>query len=544
MKSWTIGKRIILGFAAVLTITLLLGSFAVTRLFTIQHGATDISQSSIPGMTLAAGLAQLTRDTYAVTFEHIIAAEPKEMAQIETKMGKLAVEAAQTWKEYETAIADATERGLYEKALQLRSIFLQVREEKVLPLSRAQQQKEATEAMRTQLTPAYNGYIAAIQEIVSFNSKQGATASTQILSAATGATRGVMIGVVVSIGLGIGVGLIIIRGTNQVLRQVSSSLNDGSDQVASAANQVSASSQVLAEGSSEQAASLEEASASLEEMSSMTKKNAEHAQAAKILASETRVATDAGTTDMRDMSEAMSAIKTSSDNIAKIIKTIDEIAFQTNILALNAAVEAARAGEAGMGFAVVAEEVRNLAQRSAQAAKETADKIEDSIQKSAHGVAISAKVGERLGNIASRIKQVDDLIGEIATASAEQTQGIQQVNQTVSQMDKVTQRNAAEAEEGASAAEELNSQAVVLKESIGQLLELVGGTGHARTETRPSTPSVSTRGTLPPPTKPKRTNVGKTRDSFSPIAGARARGNGMPAVSDSNNHHLNFVDAT
>jgi len=178
---------------------------------------------------------------------------------------------------------------------------------------------------------------------------------------------------------------------------------------------------------------------------------------------------------MQLMNGAMEAIKISSDDIAKIIKTIDEIAFQTNILALNAAVEAARAGEAGMGFAVVADEVRNLAQRSAQAAKETAGKIEGAITKTAQGVGISKQVSETLLEIATKARQVDELVSEVAGASREQTQGITQVNIAVGQMDKVTQSNAANAEESAAAAEELNAQAVTMKDSVADLLQLVGG---------------------------------------------------------------------
>ena len=177
---------------------------------------------------------------------------------------------------------------------------------------------------------------------------------------------------------------------------------------------------------------------------------------------------------LEQMLQAMDAIKSSSADIAKIIKSIDEIAFQTNILALNAAVEAARAGEAGAGFAVVAEEVRALAQRSASSAKETASKIEVAIQNGNHGATISAQVAQSLGVIVEKARKVDELIAEIATASTEQSQGISQINTAVSQMDKVTQSNAASAEETAAASQELNSQSVTLQESVTNLRQLVG----------------------------------------------------------------------
>ena len=248
-----------------------------------------------------------------------------------------------------------------------------------------------------------------------------------------------------------------------------------SQQVRLTADHVSAASQSLAESASEQASSLEETSASMEEMAAMTRRNSEHARKANELAKEARDAADAGIVDIHAMATAMTAIKTSSDGIAKIIKTIDEIAFQTNILALNAAVEAARAGEAGLGFAVVADEVRSLAQRSAQAAKETAAKIEDAVKHSGQGVTITTKVAEELNQIVLKVRQVDELVTAVTTASGEQTNGITQINAAVSQMDKVTQSNAANAEESAAAAEELNSQAEVLKQSVADLQQLVGG---------------------------------------------------------------------
>ena len=264
------------------------------------------------------------------------------------------------------------------------------------------------------------------------------------------------------------------RGISRRLRETNEALRSSTGIVQDNAGLVASSSHSLADGSSEQAAALEETSASLEELNSMTKRNAESAQQAKVAATQARTSADTGSEHMKAMNIAMSAIKASSDGIAKIIKTIDEIAFQTNILALNAAVEAARAGEAGAGFAVVAEEVRALAQRSATAAKETADKIEDSVAKSQQGAQLSAQVAGSFETIQQQIRQLDQLVGEIATASQEQNQGIAQVTTAVSQMDKITQANAASAEETAAASQELNNQAVILSEAVTSLQTLMG----------------------------------------------------------------------
>jgi hypothetical protein len=252
-------------------------------------------------------------------------------------------------------------------------------------------------------------------------------------------------------------------------------LNEGAREVTAAAQQVSTASSSLAEGASSQAASLEETSASLEEMASMTKRNAEGAEKTNVLARQARVAADTGVTDMKAMSQAMLAIQKSGGQIANIIKTIDEIAFQTNLLALNAAVEAARAGESGMGFAVVAEEVRNLAHRSAQAAKETSEKIQAAVSATSVGVQLSEKVQAGLDGIVSKVREVDQLAAESASASKEQNQGIEQLNSAVNNLDRVTQSNAASAEESASAATELHSQAQSLNISVDRLRQLVNG---------------------------------------------------------------------
>lgn len=253
-------------------------------------------------------------------------------------------------------------------------------------------------------------------------------------------------------------------------------IDEASNRTAETTTQISSTSQSLADGASTQAAAIEESSASLEEVSIMTKRNAESANKVNDLARQTRSSGDAAVADMQAMNTAMGAIRDSSNEIGKIIKTIDEIAFQTNILALNAAVEAARAGQAGLGFAVVADEVRNLAQRCAESAKETAGKIAAATSAANNGVEISGKVTLSLQDIVTKVRQVDELAAEVAAASKEQSTGLSQVNAAVGEMDKVTQVNAASAEESAAASVELKSQAQALKGAVHDLLMLVEGT--------------------------------------------------------------------
>jgi methyl-accepting chemotaxis protein len=269
-----------------------------------------------------------------------------------------------------------------------------------------------------------------------------------------------------------------VRSITKPLNRVIEGLNEGSDQVASASGQVSSSSQQLAEGSSEQAASIEETSSSLEEMSSMTKQNADNANQADNLMKEVNQVVGRANNSMIELTQSMEDISKASEETSKIIKIIDEIAFQTNLLALNAAVEAARAGETGAGFAVVADEVRNLAMRAADAAKNTAELIEGTVKKVKDGGDLVATTNETFTEVATSSTKVGDLVAEIATASNEQAQGIEQVNKAVTEMDKVVQQNAANAEESASASEEMSAQAEQMKGFVGDLVSLVGGSAN------------------------------------------------------------------
>ncbi len=367
------------------------------------------------------------------------------------------------------------------------------------------------EQVRTRRLAAYNAVLASA-------AKLGETAEQETLNVAN-ITAQIMMqnrlityaGVGVAIVLGILLAWVITRSLTRLLRDLIDRLMAGADQTTDAAAQVASASQKLAAGASEQAASLEETSASLEELSSMTKQNAESANQANGSMRQSAERIQQATVAMREMGESIGRIQQSTEETAKILKTIDEIAFQTNILALNAAVEAACAGEAGAGFAVVADEVRALAQRSAQSAKETTDLIAASRQNVSAGSAASTRLGELMQAIQSDTQKVVEQVGHIANVSSEQSQGVAQINTAVLQMDKVTQANASSAEETASASEELSAQAEELRSAVQSLQAIIAKPA------QPSAPPAPAPTPAPRPTaKPTQTrNAATSRTTVS-----------------------------
>jgi methyl-accepting chemotaxis protein len=475
----TIGKRIVLGFSAAVLVTAGLGGFALMRLWQIDRCATVITTDSIPGTYYSATIGQIIRENFSSATQHLLTNDAGKMEQIEKQMTRDSELLTGAYKSYDGTLFNDGDKALLAKTIEARQAYTGLRKQ-MLALSKAGKKDAAVEFLNEKVNPALGNYLAACTAMTDAKERDALAAGGDISAAVARGKTGVFVGLGAAVAVAAGIGYVITRGTNAALRRVAESLGEASTQVASASTLAAGASQGLAQGASEQAASLEETSSALEEMSSMTKRNADSARAAAGLAGQANVAAGEGNSAMKRMSAAIDEIEKAAGETAKIIKVIDEIAFQTNLLALNAAVEAARAGEAGKGFAVVAEEVRSLAMRSADAAKNTTGLIEGSVQKARHGVAISGEVGAVLAKITELSSKVNGLVGEIAAASREQSHGIEQVSMAVGQMDKVTQSNAAGAEESAAASEELSAQAEQMKGMVGELLALVGKSGTPR----------------------------------------------------------------
>ena len=490
-------RRITIGFVVVILLSILLGLWAVWQILGINRNVVQLATNSVPSVVTLNKIIQAnaTASKTALNLVRVLGSSKQASAE-EAAFTSARSKGDELCAEYAALLSDAEDTRLFNDAKSFRETYLAAAV-KAIELARDQKQAAAEACMVEQVEPLLDRAIDGFNKDIDYNIML-AGKETQFASNKVANSLYSILPLLVGVGLiGGFIGWNTVRSTkaalesindaiqagidktNNALAAISDSLQQGADQTASSSSQLSSASRSLATGCSEQGASVTETSASLEEISAMIRATADNATKAKEFANQARAAALLGKQTMSDMTVAMQSIETSSLDISKIVKNIDEIAFQTNILALNAAVEAARAGEAGAGFAVVADEVRSLAQRSAAAAKETADKIEAAIASTQRGSKSCTNVGDALEEIVGKVTEADVLVAEIASAAKEQAQGIRQVGVAMTQMDKVTQGNASSAEQTSSAAEELNSQAKLLQENVEQLQELIASTSRS-----------------------------------------------------------------
>ena len=474
MSQWTVGKRMVAGFAAIVAVVAGICIFAVSRVRVMARASHAVVSEALPGVERMDDVATLTQGSHALLLWHALAATSSERKALEQQLDETTRTVDAALAAYEAGITLPEDREMFQAVAAALKAYREPRTA-VLQFSRQGREADAYDLLKEKLVPALDKVVQAVEAEVEFNKGRAANMGSQVEAQAAATQTGTVIAMLAALLISSVLGWLIVGSTNRTLRTGLDELAVGSGHVVSTAGLVATSSQALSQGAVEQAAALEETSASMEEMASMTRKNAESAsQAAGLVGAVSRQVTESNSR-LGEMVESMAAIKASSDKVAKIIKTIDEIAFQTNILALNAAVEAARAGEAGMGFAVVADEVRNLAQRSAQAAKDTAGLIEESITRSHEGAGKVQEVATAIGTITESVSRVKGIVDEVREASQQQTRGIDQISQAIAQMEKVTQATAATAEESAAASEELNAEAETTMAVVGRLGALVGG---------------------------------------------------------------------
>jgi methyl-accepting chemotaxis protein len=474
-KKMTVGTRIYMGFGIVLLLMLIAVTVAVTNMWSNQDSMNKIINENNVKLELAYNIRDILRQTRLGILKATIMTD-EDLAQKEMDKIPLNQEKCKQLYDQLQNITFRSETGMklqdeIEKKMTDAAPF----NDQVIQLRMAHRNKEAMELVLSQGDLAakavgqYVQYCEGINKTEENSAKNGFRNSVILVTIFS----------VIAIVFGIFITFFITRSITVPVTEIVNALNEGAQQVAAASGQLSASAQQLSQGSTEQAAAIEETSSTLQESASMMEQNTANTKQVAELSVKARGSADKGSAEMQEMLVSIREIKSSSDQIAKIIKVIDDIAFQTNILALNAAIEAARAGEAGMGFAVVAEEVRNLAGRSAQAAKDTTAIIETNIELSTKGVAVAEKVRQALDEITGQSKKVSELIDEIAAAGQEQVQGIVQVNKAMTQVETVTQQNAANAEESASASEELNAQAENMRKIVLELSTLVNGSAAA-----------------------------------------------------------------
>ena len=472
--------------------TKILGSFVLVALFSVIVGVTGLFV--LDRMHKNAGKlyerGQLSTDVAAVQNlfnmmrTRVVYALVEAYVLNDQGKAKVALEAAHEMDKTGLAAVGSIEKRTEEKDRQSFEQFkndlgkyLVVRDQ-VLNHVIAGEKEQALDVLNKVARDLGNKVSGGFAEIFRKEAERNEKIMGEVKTEAQGAIWFMSLIMIGGIALAFLMGLILSNKITRPISRVVTGLSEGADQVASASAEVASASQSLAEGASEQASGLEETSSSIEEMASMTRQNADNANQANLMMSSEAAANFQVINErMAVMEKAMKETLSAGEETAKIVKTIDEIAFQTNLLALNAAVEAARAGEAGAGFAVVADEVRNLALRATQAAKNTQDLIGNSRDKLKEADQTYHQISEVMAKNGQIAQKVAELINEIAAASKEQAEGIAQINKAVSEMDKVVQQNSASAEESASAAEEMNAQAQEMKGFVVELVAVVEGNG-------------------------------------------------------------------
>jgi methyl-accepting chemotaxis protein/methyl-accepting chemotaxis protein-1 (serine sensor receptor) len=476
MKTWTIGRRLLTGVGALVVLILAVAALALFVGRSLEERLVNTDDHTVKHLNLVLQIETELERLYGTEPALIAAGYANDPQLIEAK--KLAVaealsEVAGSIESFKAEADSDMDRAAIADLTNDLDGWTRANEE-VTRLVSAGKVAEAAQVARKNGDTYKAKSRAATDDLVG----REQDALQMDLESAKARTSSVRMMVFAGVLVALAVALVAVRSVMAAIRSLrhqSHELREGTEHVVAAASQVATSAQGLSQQSTHQAASLEETSASMEQMASMTRKNAENAVNAAELATQVAQQVQDSNTALEEMVASMTAIQESSNKVAKIIKAIDEIAFQTNILALNAAVEAARAGEAGMGFAVVAGEVRSLAQRSAQAAKDTAILLEESIARSQEGTGRVEQVAHSITSITDNVQRVKGMVEEVRQASGQQAQGIDQVTQALAQMESVTQTTAATAEESAAASEELNAQAETSMAVVRRLQALVGG---------------------------------------------------------------------
>ncbi len=471
-SSLTIGKRFAVTTGVLITLFATFAVIVLLVLHKIEGDVHSLSVDSVPGIYFSESIEADVMALRGDYLRHMLEKDATAVVGLEDKITKDVTRLNTDMKGYDDSITQAVDRQQFE-ALKPNLTAALKGWEKAHPVSTAGKTAEAYQIYMAEMSDPLIALRKQTEDMVDWNKRAADSTIANTNSALNGGWWTTIVASLLVIAIGTLLSWFMISSLNKHLSQAISELSEGAEQIASAAMQVSGSSQSLAQGSSEQAASLEEVSASSEEINSMARKNTDNSRNMAGLVGQSEGTFKKTNEQLETMVVSMDQINQSSDKISRIIKVIDEIAFQTNILALNAAVEAARAGEAGMGFAVVADEVRNLAHRSAQAAKDTAVLIEESIARSNDGKVKVDEVAAAIRTITADSGKIKTLVDEVTLGSEEQSRGFEQISKAINQMEQVTQTTAANAEESAAAAEEMNAQSETLKEIVGRLSAMI-----------------------------------------------------------------------